>query len=541
MELRNWDMSEYPRDVTWARGRLHSLVVCSGGKEQELTAPDSGKGANNVFIRALQLLVANNIVGLDWLLEFCESKQYGFRPDVLKRKLEASSEESPEKRYTNLHDKTFPNLPDFYFFTSINSDVAKYGNSSLPVRMQKIAQAILAEKQDPTMKLVMKYSSAGKGISADETGTAEVSDDMENAETEEYRTDIGLNTILYGPPGTGKTYYTRYYAVAAAKGETLEEVERDYPNYGELADAYRKLEKDRRIRMVTFHQSYGYEDFIQGICPVMTKKDEPSELAYRVREGVFTEFCNIAKDDPDHNYVFIIDEINRGNIAKIFGELITLIEPGKRGGQEEEIRVRLPYTQDPDEEMFYVPRNVYLLGTMNTADRSLALLDTALRRRFEFEEMLPAPELLDGVKVNNIDIRRLLERMNEKLELLLDREHTIGHAFFMDLKREPSMKLLARIMRYKVVPLLQEFFYDDYSMLQLILGDRIVRKKVNGKLRETLESQLPGHQLPEQYEIRWQALEEAASYLRLMGLKTVDDALISDESEEVLEAAEENA
>ena len=167
-------------------------------------------------------------------------------------------------------------------------------------------------------------------------------------------------------------------------------------------------------------------------------------------------------------YVFIIDEINRGNILKIFGELITLIEPSKRLGQSEELQAKLPYSH----EAFGIPDNVYLLGTMNTADRSIALLDTALRRRFSFVEMMPDSGVLDGIEVEGISVSGLLTTLNRRIEVLFDREHTLGHAFFTPLRQSPSIETLGEIFRDKVIPLLQEYFYDDYEKICLVLGDR---------------------------------------------------------------------
>lgn len=173
-------------------------------------------------------------------------------------------------------------------------------------------------------------------------------------------------------------------------------------------------------------------------------------------------------------YVFIIDEINRGNISKIFGELITLIEPSKRKCEKEAMEVTLPYSNVP----FGVPNNVYLIGTMNTADRSIDIMDTALRRRFQFEEMMPDPQVLrnigaDKVVEGNIelDVAEMLEVINKRIEYLFDREHTIGHAFFTELKYEPTVQKLASIFKKSVIPLLQEYFYEDYSKIRMVLGD----------------------------------------------------------------------
>ena len=178
----------------------------------------------------------------------------------------------------------------------------------------------------------------------------------------------------------------------------------------------------------------------------------------------------VIKENKDP-YVFIIDEINRGNISKIFGELITLIEITKRAGKKECISTKLPYSN----EEFTVPDNVYIIGTMNTADRSIALMDTALRRRFKFEEMLPNYDLLKdifvedkGVKVN---IGAMLKVINERIEYFYDREHTIGHAVFLELKENNNIDKLENIFKKSVIPLLQEYFYEDYDKIRLILGD----------------------------------------------------------------------
>ena len=172
------------------------------------------------------------------------------------------------------------------------------------------------------------------------------------------------------------------------------------------------------------------------------------------------------------NYVLIIDEINRGNISKIFGELITLIETSKRAGEPEALSVMLPYSSTP----FSVPNNLYLIGTMNTADRSLTALDTALRRRFEFEAMLPDINVLKETVIRGIDLPRLLQTLNDRIQVLYDREHTLGHAFFIPVVQvkedeDLAFERLKRIMRNKVLPLLEEYFHNDWQKIRMVLGD----------------------------------------------------------------------
>ncbi|MCF7545047.1 AAA family ATPase [Pseudomonas petrae] len=173
-------------------------------------------------------------------------------------------------------------------------------------------------------------------------------------------------------------------------------------------------------------------------------------------------------DSPSHSKrVLIIDEINRGNISRIFGELITLIEPSKRAGAPEALEVTLPYSK----ERFSVPADVHLIGTMNTADRSLAALDIALRRRFTFIEVAPNPELLDEVEVDGVPIDELLSVMNERISVLLDRDHCLGHAYFLPLKSEPTVERLEGIFREQIIPLLQEYFFEDWQRIQWVLND----------------------------------------------------------------------
>ncbi|MBV7365484.1 MAG: AAA family ATPase [Streptococcus mitis] len=274
-----------------------------------------------------------------------------------------------------------------------------------------------------------------------------------------------VNTILYGPPGTGKTYNSIKYAVDTIDRKFNRDSAKTYTDY---VNKFNELKAVGQIAFTTFHQSYGYEEFIEGIKPVLGDISEKNELSYKISDGMFKEFCNKAASDRSNKYVFIIDEINRGNISKIFGELITLIEDSKRAGEDEAMSVTLPYSQ----EYFSVPENVYILGTMNTADRSIALMDTALRRRFEFIEMMPKEKLLTDIVIDNVNVKKMLETMNRRIEALYDREHTLGHAFFMPLKNEKKATInqLASIFKNKIIPLLQEYFYEDYEKIMLVLG-----------------------------------------------------------------------
>ena len=271
-----------------------------------------------------------------------------------------------------------------------------------------------------------------------------------------------LNQILYGPPGTGKTYLTTAYAVGICDGRKLDDVTAD--DYAATKNRYDELRGDGKINFVTFHQSYGYEEFIEGIKPTVVD----GNISYSVSAGVFKRFCDAAAKNPAQNFVFIVDEINRGNISKIFGELITLIEDDKR----ENFSATLPYSQ----ETFTVPQNVYLLGTMNTADRSIALLDTALRRRFSFVEMMPRPDILSS-DVDGLNLQKLLETLNARIETLLDREHTIGHAYFCKCE---TLDDVAEVFRNKIIPLLQEYFFDDGTQIQNVLGNKIIVGKSLG-------------------------------------------------------------
>lgn len=498
--------------------------------------------------------------------------------------------------------------------------------------------------------------------------------------------EFDKNIILFGPPGSGKTYNSIIYAVAICENETVEVVRtRDY---SDVLKSYQKLCKEDRIAFTTFHQSYGYEEFIEGLKPNI--EDGSADVTYEKKSGIFKAFCEKAgnkkvlpnnlkiKENPtvwkislegagdnktkkdcfdngririgwtnldkyvtddsnidssgvrrilnyfeysmeegdlvvvlkdqrsidaigvidgpyewlenydsyprsrnvnwlakninediyslNHNkvlvqqtvyrlnidadeilklahknnpslditvkeesepYVFIIDEINRGNISKIFGELITLIETSKRGI----FSAKLPYTGDD----FTVPANVYIIGTMNTADRSISLMDTALRRRFSFIEMLPDENLLEGViieggdvKIEGVDVKKMLRTINERIECLFDREHTIGHSFFMELKDNHTISKLSDIFKKSVIPLLQEYFYEDYNKIMLVLGDNCKSKedykfikKVSVNAKDIFKGNDSEIDLPEfTYEINKEVFKHIESYIEIY--KTVE-------------------
>lgn len=236
-------------------------------------------------------------------------------------------------------------------------------------------------------------------------------------------------------------------------------------------------EERKNYELVTFHQAYSYEDFVEGLRPEYN--EEKASLEYLVKPGIFWQICHKAKLNPDTRYAIFIDEINRGNIAQIFGELITLIETDKRAVYDHDgqlvsgMELTLPYSQTS----FGVPRNLDIYGSMNTADRSIALLDTALRRRFRFEELMPKSELIEGADGAGciddglggvIDLRQLLNVMNQRIEFLLHRDLTLGHAYFCQVK---TFNQLCGVMTQQVIPLLQEYFYNDWQRIQLVFND----------------------------------------------------------------------
>ncbi len=230
----------------------------------------------------------------------------------------------------------------------------------------------------------------------------------------------------------------------------------------------------KRYAFTTFHQSFSYEDFIEGIKPVLDGEGD-GEVRYEIVPGIFKKLCEQARLDSGNRYAIFIDEINRGNIANIFGELITLIEPDKREGAENEMWVTLPYSKT----RFSVPSNVDIIGTMNTADRSIEALDTALRRRFTFQEIMPEYQVIEeqlGVAVNfkGFDLANVLRTINERIAILVDRDHAIGHSYFLSLTgiadEQRFEETLKAIFTERIIPLLQEYFYHDYVKMGMVLG-----------------------------------------------------------------------
>jgi 5-methylcytosine-specific restriction endonuclease McrBC GTP-binding regulatory subunit McrB len=273
------------------------------------------------------------------------------------------------------------------------------------------------------------------------------------------------NIILYGPPGTGKTWSTVAEAVGLCLGlDASDALLTDPARRADLRAEYERLRGLGQIAFVTFHQNYAYEDFIEGREPKALPEGVGFELA--TRQGIFVQMARDAAAS-DEEYVLIIDEINRANISKVFGELITLIEPDKRKSMANAVTLRLPYSQEP----FSIPANLHIVGTMNTADRSIALLDTALRRRFVFREVAPDPSLLPD-QLDGVPLRRVLETINDRIEYLSDREHRIGHAFFIACEGRGGPGGIDAVMRDKVIPLLQEYFFEDWNRVAAVLGER---------------------------------------------------------------------
>ena len=275
------------------------------------------------------------------------------------------------------------------------------------------------------------------------------------------------NLIFYGPPGTGKTYRTSQEAVRICDGGfSADRVE--------YMTRYKELLAEKRIVFVTFHQSFSYEDFVEGRQPNTDRTSATGGLKLKVVDGILKKIASDAQNNKHNPYVLIIDEINRGNISKVFGELITLIEPDKRLGANNELKIRLPYSGNE----FGLPSNIHFIGTMNTADRSIAQVDIALRRRFEFIEILPNPKIItNGLSdteqqslkdsLDGIELKDILDTLNQRIEYFEGRERQIGHSYFMGCKTKEDVD---KVMHSRIVPLLAEYFFEDWSKVKATLG-----------------------------------------------------------------------
>lgn len=281
-----------------------------------------------------------------------------------------------------------------------------------------------------------------------------------------------LNCILFGAPGTGKTYATAEYALAVIENREVDLSKKTVDERKTVMDNYNAYLKKGQIVFTTFHQSYGYEDFIQGMRP----DPNSDKLSFLYADGVFKKIADEARSDLENNYVIIIDEINRANISKVFGELITLIEDDKREGEVNAINVALP-----SGEKFSVPNNLYIIGTMNSADKSISLIDTALRRRFDFVEVIPRAEFIE-----NATLRSIMKKLNDNLVSELDStDLLIGHSYFMG-KTEAD---ICNIMNRNIIPLLYEYFYDNSKKVKALVEsvisglDVAIKKEAMGRIR----------------------------------------------------------
>lgn len=280
-----------------------------------------------------------------------------------------------------------------------------------------------------------------------------------------------INFIIYGAPGTGKTYSTAEYAMAIIENRDADLKAKTDSERAALMDSYKQKVKDGQIVFTTFHQSYGYEEFIQGLRPDTSS----GTISFKTVDGTFKKIADRAMLDDEENYVIIIDEINRANISKVFGELITLIEEDKRWGELNEMSAVLP-----SGEPFAVPNNLYIVGTMNSADKSISLIDVALRRRFEFVEQKP-----DAGLIENDILKGVLTALNGRLaDDLGSTDLLIGHSYFIGKKEED----LPRIMNNSIIPLLYEYYYDNSKKvkktLEAVLKDMEVKvnDSSNGRL-----------------------------------------------------------
>ncbi|MBD1838893.1 AAA family ATPase [Coleofasciculus sp. FACHB-501] len=317
-------------------------------------------------------------------------------------------------------------------------------------------------------------------------------------------TDPSVKTVLYAkrcPPYLfEKNDQKQWWLTEAGQEyveENLSEQLKEIKNPKQIAPDLSKY-----IKIVTFHQAFAYEEFIEGLKPTT---DVEGQVRYEVIDGVFKSICKQAELDPEHRYLLIVDEINRANIAKVIGELITLIEDDKRIGERNELIVTLPYSG----QKFGVPSNLYILGTMNTADRSIALLDIAIRRRFAFVELMPNPSLLKDKDIDGVQLDKLLAQLNHRIVALLSHDYQIGHSYFLDVN---DIEDLHFTWYHRVIPLLQEYFYNDGQRLQALIGEDFIQPvEVDSATQKALKNL---YEPDFKYEIRQLAGERFLDALR---------------------------
>ncbi len=306
---------------------------------------------------------------------------------------------------------------------------------------------------------------------------------------------LATNHVLRGSEPVSHKARGTLFRVSLEEEQELARLLKEAGNDVKLPSAARH----RFMEFVTFHQSFAYEEFVEGLKPLPPEEEE-ARISYGIVPGVFRKICKTAeaawrsRQDTPPKYLLVIDEINRANIAKVFGELITLIEDDKRFGKPNQVMVTLPYSGHG----FGVPPNLYILGTMNTADRSIALLDLALRRRFTFKELEPDPSFLNTVA--GVNLGQLLTSLNERVAALLDRDHRIGHSYFMGLDGAAGADDLRFVWYHRVVPLLEEYFYNDGERLTAVLGKDFVSVKKVGTGVTTALGELHDADTP-RYEI----------------------------------------